>query len=89
MTTAKELAEAKAIVKEAADKLAELGYSEAEIMEIFSILEGKEPPEPNGSLEGFYRWIMTGKESPIAVARREAAVRNARDFGTDPSWYGQ
>ncbi len=22
-------------------------------------------------------------------ARREAAVRNARDFGTDPSWYGQ
>ena len=55
--------EAKAIVKEAADKLAELGYSEAEIMEIFSILEGKGSPESKGSLEGFYRWIMTGKES--------------------------
>ena len=26
---------------------------------------------------------------PIEAARDEAAVRNARDFGTDPSWYGR
>ena len=28
-------------------------------------------------------------EPKIESARREAAVRNARDFGTDPSWHGQ
>ncbi len=46
-------------------------------------------PEAWLPLEGEDFYPSLERESPIESAKREAAIRNARDFGTDPSWYGQ
>lgn len=52
---------------------------------VLSIVKGQREPSPAHpeSTPSVHRG------GSIETARQDAAVRNAANFGTDPSWYGQ